>query len=251
MLAVSRAPTPPAGVRVRRRARAAQPLATIRASVELASADPTGEMWQEGRGLLLAEILRLQLLVDDLLTLSRYDAGSLPLRTTDCDLDDLAVQAGRRTQAGRGCRSPWTWSRCAWSPTRTGWARSCGTCWTTPPGTHGRRSASVHHVGDHAVLWVDNDGAPVPEPDRERVFERFVRLDDTRDRDSGGSGLGLAIAADLARAHGGSLSTGIAPDGWCRLSSDCRSRGRDQPVAHAPHRLQELTPKGASIFLRR
>ncbi|MEZ5191886.1 MAG: HAMP domain-containing sensor histidine kinase [Nocardioides sp.] len=194
------------------------PLATIRASVELASADPTGEMWQEGRGLLLAEILRLQLLVDDLLTLSRYDAGSLPLRTTDCDLDDLAVQAGRRTQAESGLPVALDVEpvRVVADPDRVGQVlRNL----LDNAARHARAEIrlGVHHVGDHAVLWVDNDGAPVPEPDRERVFERFVRLDDTRDRDSGGSGLGLAIAADLARAHGGSLSSGIAPDGWCRF----------------------------------
>ena len=72
------------------------PLATVRASVELASADPTGRVWEETRGTLMAEILRLQALVDDLLTLSKYDAGALPLRTRECDLDDLVVAAVRR-----------------------------------------------------------------------------------------------------------------------------------------------------------
>ena len=60
---------------------------------------------------------------------------------------------------------------------------------------------------DDALAWVEvaDDGAGVAEPDRERVFDRLVRLDDARDRDSGGAGLGLAIARGLARAHGGDL----------------------------------------------
>jgi signal transduction histidine kinase len=52
---------------------------------------------------------------------------------------------------------------------------------------------------------VDDDGPGVPPADRERVFERFVRLDDSRARGDGGSGLGLAIARATAQAHGGSI----------------------------------------------
>ena len=52
-------------------------------------------------------------------------------------------------------------------------------------------------------LAVSDDGGGVPEADRERVFDRFARLDDARDRDSGGSGLGLAIVRELVTRHGG------------------------------------------------
>jgi signal transduction histidine kinase len=54
-------------------------------------------------------------------------------------------------------------------------------------------------------LIVADDGAGVPTAERERIFERFTRLDDARARDSGGAGLGLAIVAEVARAHGGSV----------------------------------------------
>ncbi|WP_240917817.1 cell wall metabolism sensor histidine kinase WalK [Phycicoccus sp. HDW14] len=60
-------------------------------------------------------------------------------------------------------------------------------------------------VGPGARVVVRDDGPGIPPEDRERIFERMVRLDDARSRDLGGSGLGLPIARGLARAHGGEL----------------------------------------------
>ncbi len=69
----------------------------------------------------------------------------------------------------------------------------------TPPG-------GTITVGlDDAAVTVTDTGPGVPPDERERIFERLVRLDDARDRESGGAGLGLAIARGLARAHGGDL----------------------------------------------
>jgi signal transduction histidine kinase len=194
------------------------PLATLRASVEVAAADPTGQVWQETRPTLMAEILRLQRLVDDLLTLSTYDAGAVPLRARECDLDDLVVDAARRTrdESGLSVEVGAAPVRVVADPDRVGQVlRNV----LDNAARHARGSIRVGLAagGREAVVTIDNDGPPVPVADRERIFDRFVRLDATRDRDTGGAGLGLAIAADIARAHGGTLSTGEAGDGWCRF----------------------------------
>ena len=67
------------------------------------------------------------------------------------------------------------------------------------------------------VLVVEDDGQGVPEADRRRVFERFVRLDEARARDGGGSGLGLAIVREIAAAHGGAVSVEEGARGGARF----------------------------------
>jgi len=66
-------------------------------------------------------------------------------------------------------------------------------------------SVAVRREGEGLALAVSDDGDGVPEGERERIFERFVRLDAARSRDEGGAGLGLAIARDVAERHGGTL----------------------------------------------
>ncbi|MFI6290299.1 sensor histidine kinase [Nonomuraea sp. NPDC050790] len=67
-------------------------------------------------------------------------------------------------------------------------------------------TVSVEAEEGYAVLEVSNDGAEIPAEDRERIFDRFTRLDAARSRDAGGTGLGLAIARDVALAHRGIIS---------------------------------------------
>ncbi|MBT2368583.1 HAMP domain-containing histidine kinase [Streptomyces sp. ISL-10] len=74
-------------------------------------------------------------------------------------------------------------------------------------------TASVREDRGRVVFAVGDDGSGVPEEQRERIFERFVRLDDARSRDEGGAGLGLAIARDVARHHDGTLTVSRSPAG--------------------------------------
>jgi signal transduction histidine kinase len=71
----------------------------------------------------------------------------------------------------------------------------------------------VRRAGPHARLTVTDDGPGIPPEDRERVFQRFTRLDAARSRSAGGTGLGLAIAREIAQAHAGSLSIEDHPNG--------------------------------------
>ncbi|HBB69836.1 MAG TPA: hypothetical protein DCZ89_08605 [Geobacter sulfurreducens] len=65
---------------------------------------------------------------------------------------------------------------------------------------------------------VDDDGPGVAHGDRERIFEPFVRLDDTREREAEGYGLGLAIVKRVAQWHGGQVMVGDAPIGGARFT---------------------------------
>ena len=165
----------------------------------------------------------------------RADAGARPGR----EPDDPGPGRRQRSRGGphRG------------GPGRSHRRRECTGC--VPPATNGRRRSSyrfgsgpirsgsaqalrnlvdnaeryarttvrmtLHSKDDQAVIWVDNDGPVIDDADRERIFERFVRLDDSRSRDAGGSGLGLAIARTGLQACGGDVSVVDTPDGWCRF----------------------------------
>jgi two-component system osmolarity sensor histidine kinase EnvZ len=83
----------------------------------------------------------------------------------------------------------------------------------------GRVGYSLAELDGHVTLRVEDDDPGIPVDDLERVFERFVRLDDARGRGSGGSGLGLAIAREVARAHGGDVTLGQSPLGGLRAEA--------------------------------
>jgi signal transduction histidine kinase len=74
-------------------------------------------------------------------------------------------------------------------------------------------------------LSIDDDGPGIPADDRQRVFERFVRLDAARTKGDGGTGLGLAIAHDIVVAHGGAIAIGEAPIGGARVTVTLPSAG--------------------------
>lgn len=69
---------------------------------------------------------------------------------------------------------------------------------------------SLEIDGQEAVVRVEDNGPGIPEQEREHIFERFYRLDDSRARETGGTGLGLAIAREAVQLHGGSITVASA-----------------------------------------
>ena len=169
----------------------------------------------------------MQRLVEQLLLLTRADEGAVARAPHDVDLDDLVLTEASRV---RRCRSrPSTCPACTpagSAATRPRSRRWCATSSTTPPGTprSGARSPSDED-GDGVELVVEDDGPGEPGGRAERVFERFVRLDEARARDAGGSGLGLAIVEEIVRAHGGSVSVSSSQR-WAVRGSSYGCRGR-------------------------
>jgi signal transduction histidine kinase len=195
------------------------PVAAIRQHAEVALAHPGRTTTTELAGTVLAEDLRLQRLAEDLLLLTRADEHSLALRRRPVDLDDLVFEEARRLRDATGLRV----DTAAVSAARVeGDATALGRVLrnladNAARHAGGRLAFSVAERDGLAVLRVEDDGPGIPEADRERVFERFVRLDDARARDDGGSGLGLAIVAELVAAHGGTVAVASGPLGGARV----------------------------------
>jgi signal transduction histidine kinase len=180
------------------------PIASLRTQLEVAAAHP--ELLDLDGA--VEDTVRLQHLAADLLLLARLDAGERPPDAL-LDLAVLAREAaeGRTGVTLRAEPAEVTGSR--------GQLERLLTNLLDNAQRHARSAVdvTVRREGDRAVLGVADDGDGVPEADRERIFERFVRLDAARSRDDGGAGLGLAIARDVAARHGGTLTVRAAPAG--------------------------------------
>jgi signal transduction histidine kinase len=182
------------------------PIATIRHQLEVALAHPERVNIDELGSDLLAEDVRMAEVVEDLLLLARADEDILRVDRHPVDLDDLLLaEAARLRQRGTV-----TVDTTAVSAGRVlgDWSQLARLVRNLVDNAE-RHAASTVRLGldvrsAKAILTVADDGAGVPASERERIFERFTRLDEARDRDSGGAGLGLAIVAEVARAHGGS-----------------------------------------------
>jgi signal transduction histidine kinase len=76
---------------------------------------------------------------------------------------------------------------------------------------------SVRSHGGEATIVIDDDGPGIPYGDMEKVFKPFVRLEQSRNKDTGGVGLGLAIARSIVRSHGGDIVLQNRPEGGLRV----------------------------------
>lgn len=189
------------------------PIANLKVMLETADGD--GLDWPTLKGKAVGETDRLTELLDSLLFLSERDeAAPRPRVDTPVDLDDLLFDQaeliasigaarvdisgiqpvavlGDRLDLGRLVRN--LSDNAARHATSTVWFAAS--------------------TGERVVVDIADDGPGIAAEDRERVFDRFARLDDARDRSSGGTGLGLAIARQVANEHGGDIEVLDRPGG--------------------------------------
>ncbi|MFJ2570837.1 sensor histidine kinase [Streptomyces halstedii] len=187
------------------------PIASLRTQLEVGAAHP--ELLDLPGA--VADTVRLQALAADLLLLARLDAGERPGRAAV----DLGALVREEVSQRAGDRIPVKVSVAEGgavevSGSRGQLARVIGNLLDNAE-RHAERSVAVtvRAKGGDVCLEVADDGTGVPPPERERIFERFVRLDDARTRDDGGAGLGLALARDIASRHGGTLTVDTSPRG--------------------------------------
>jgi signal transduction histidine kinase len=193
------------------------PIASLRVQLETAR-DTERTPGREGD--MLYETTRMEGLVDQLVVLARADADTSWLRLETVDLDDLIDSAVTSLAPRDGlvidtnavepvqlCGDARMLEQVVRNLVHNALGHARGTV-----------RVSTSAAGDDlAVLIVDDDGPGVPEDRRDDIFERFVRLDASRDRDHGGVGLGLAIVAEIVRAHGGRVHVSDSPSGGARF----------------------------------
>ena len=187
------------------------PVASIRAQLETALQYPDDVDWPSVARIVLAEDARLEHLVGNLLAMARLEEGRLGPRS-EVDLEDLVLDQTRRMTGVQLDLS----------------SVSAGRVWGNPDEltsvvrnlldnaaryADSTVAVSVREAGPWVVLCIDDDGPGVPVEDRERVFERFARLQEGRSRDQGGTGLGLALSRRVAEAHGGRVHVEASPLG--------------------------------------
>jgi signal transduction histidine kinase len=194
------------------------PVAAIRQHAEVAGRHPDATRVEGLAAAVLEEADRLQGLVEDLLVLARLDEGDESV-AVEVDLDDIVLAEAARlrnmttidvdtsgVEAGRVVGSAAALERVIRNLTENA-ARYA----------QGRIALGLAQADGSVILTVEDDGPGISPADRDRVFERFVRLDESRVRGTGGAGLGLAIAREVVASHGGETTLGESRTGGLRV----------------------------------
>lgn len=183
------------------------PLATVVSALEIGVTHPDVLDRTLLTTALLPEARRMQSLVENLLLLARADEHGLPLRRVEVDLDDLAGAEVARLRRETTLRITAALSAVKASVDPDGFVRVLRNL-ADNAARHaaGEVAIVVRAEGELAVVQVIDDGPGIPAAQRDKVFERFVRLDSDRSRRGGGTGLGLAIVAELVAAHAGTVT---------------------------------------------
>lgn len=195
------------------------PVAVIREHAEIVLAHPGEIAAPELARTVLAENLRIQRLIEDLLLLARSDERGLQLQRSPVDLDDIVLDVA-------GWLRQTTELRIDTAGLSAG--QIVGDEQALSRVLHNLAENAARHARSHIAftlvevdgqvdLTVDDDGPGIPPEARDRVLERFVRLDPGRGREFGGSGLGLSIVAEIVREHGGDMEIAASPAGGARV----------------------------------
>jgi signal transduction histidine kinase len=197
------------------------PLSVIRGigEISLKQTRTPGE-YKEALGSMLEEVDRLTTLVDTLLRLSHGDAGTVRLSPEPIDLGRLArdvvsslgILAEERNQRLRiDAVEPVSIAADRLV------LREAITNIVDNAIKHSPRASAidirVYQAGGHAIVAVADEGPGIAAEHRERIFDRFFRVDEARSREGGGTGLGLAIARWAVEASGGQISVDSRPSG--------------------------------------
>ncbi len=189
------------------------PVATLLTMAEVAEANPGAFNVAELAGDVAGQSRRLATLVDDLLVLARTDEHRLELNREWFDL--AGVVSDEITAGGP---APVLFDTHRVEPARVfGDRRRLGQLVRNLLDNAARHATATVRIetqarGKEVTLCVADDGPGIPLADRERVFERFVRLDDSRSREAGGTGLGLSVVRSIVGAHGGRISVDDDPE---------------------------------------
>jgi signal transduction histidine kinase len=181
------------------------PITAMRIQVEEALMYPDDTDWPQTAITMLAEVDRMQALVDDLLTLTRLEAGRFLIREP-IDLTELVGaeldRRAYRVKVVKDLRAE-VYVECdRLSITRL----LANLIDNAERHATSQITVMVRAEGATAALEVIDDGEGIALELREAVFERFTRLEASRERDADGTGLGLAIAREIAQVHEGSLT---------------------------------------------
>ena len=197
------------------------PLTAIRGQLEVLAREPRPDRADVERvsGVAIAELDRIDRLVEDLLALARLDEGE-PLRLGEVILPGFLVELAAAAPTAVELGAVPAGALRADPERLTKAIRNLLANAERHAGDGGRVELSARAHGERLTILVDDDGPGIPPAERERVFARFHRSQGARDRDSGGAGLGLAIAASIAERHGGRIRADDSPLGGARIALD-------------------------------
>lgn len=182
------------------------PVAAIRQHAEVAGEHPDATRVDELATAVLGETERLQGLVEDLLVLARLDEGAVSV-AAEVDLDDIVLAEAARLRPMTAIEVDTTGVQAGrvrgGEPALERVVRNLAE--NAARYARGRIALGLVQADGRVILTIEDDGPGIDPEDRQRVFERFVRLDESRGRGTGGAGLGLAIVREVVASHGGEV----------------------------------------------